>query len=77
MKSIIAAFAGVIGQHSECIHSIHIVPYFLFIMNRKGETKLITSCIAVYFLNCNYAVAYYNPVRLHNQEDYHERINRI
>ncbi|ALD58508.1 hypothetical protein AKK42_22680 [Klebsiella quasipneumoniae] len=46
-------------------------------MNRKGETKFITSCIAVYFLNCNYAVAYYNPVRLHNQEDYHERINRI
>lgn len=46
-------------------------------MNRKGETKITTNCIAGYFLNCNYAIAYYNPVRLLNQEDYDERINRI
>ncbi|KHE28626.1 hypothetical protein SQ56_04565 [Klebsiella variicola] len=46
-------------------------------MNWQGETKFTTNCIAAYFLNCNYAVAYYNPVRLHNQEDYHERINRV
>ena len=31
-------------------------------MNRKGETKFTTNCIAGYFLNCNYAIAYYNPV---------------
>ncbi|ACI06559.1 TPA: hypothetical protein MIM87_15265 [Klebsiella variicola] len=77
MKSIIVALAGVIGQHGEFIHSFHIVPYFIFIMNWQGETKFTTNCIAPYFLNCNYAVAYYNPVRLHNQEDYHERINRV
>ncbi|HBY5264536.1 TPA: hypothetical protein MIX32_20825 [Klebsiella pneumoniae] len=77
MKSIIAALAGVIGQHGEFIPSFHIVPYFSFIMNRKGETKFTTNCIAGFFLNCNYAIAYYNPVRLLNQEDYDERINRI